>query len=356
MLSPLSRRGQVAALVDPSKKLTSPKPLARASSAPAGKRLSRQDAARRAALAKQAAEAEVFASQIHSRILERDARLAWEAQQRKREYAEVQRQAEHQKELLRRMQRSLRSPITDSNFRIGGGRILPLYQSERLVAQMDQHFQGQPMKAAKAAAGGRASSHQQRQWPGRPRIPSRPSSALVSDVSRLEDLMVAPLHSPGRRRRPTTPSLQQVLSRTSSSSHETAGFSHPQPHQEPRPPTSTFGGAPDTAPQADPPHANDGELQHATATTAATERELQTEGLEQEEKLRLFRPPPLRVTKSVPSFAPRVATGYYDYDNMMPTYNFAAMSLGAKARGLPTSGRNGALPRRALRRYARAAS
>ena len=107
--------------------------------------------------------------------------------------------------------------------------------------------------------------------------------------------MVRPLSSPGRRRRPATPSLQQVLSR--SVSHEAM---LQRVIQAETPPASTIGMAPGVAPGT-LPH-EEGETRDASAARSATEMEQQAE-----EEVQLTRP--IRVNKSVPSFAPRVAMG-----------------------------------------------
>jgi hypothetical protein len=100
---------------------------------------------------------------------------AWE-HDRSRRMQHEQLDCAYKRELLSRMRRNMiRSPIPSAGqertIRLGSARILPLYQSERLVVHMEQHGFKQP-------------------WPGRrPYTPRPPSTTVLEEVGRAEPLL-----------------------------------------------------------------------------------------------------------------------------------------------------------------------
>jgi len=111
--------------------------------------------------------------------------------------------AEYKRRMLREMQEAiLRSPIpldTTGTTRLGAQRILPLYQSERLIAFMEGSQPGTP-----------------KCWPSRQWMPRPPSTPLTGELSRAEALLMPSLSSrtlsptlTNRFRRANTPSLDK---------------------------------------------------------------------------------------------------------------------------------------------------
>jgi hypothetical protein len=98
----------------------------------------------------------------------------------------------------------LRSPIpTESVERLGAGRVLTLYQSERMIAQMEQTV-------------GR------KQWPKWPRSTSPPSTPLIENLGRLEDLMTTPMLMYSSRA--ATPASRHGASRAAGALQQQLGF------------------------------------------------------------------------------------------------------------------------------------
>ena len=101
--------------------------------------------------------------------------IAYEDERRRRMQHE-QLDCAYKRELLSRMRRNMvRSPIppqgSEPIIRLGSARILPLYQSERLVVHMEQQGFKRP-------------------WPGRkPYTPRTPSTLLLEQVGRAETLL-----------------------------------------------------------------------------------------------------------------------------------------------------------------------
>ena len=91
--------------------------------------------------------------------------------------------SKYKRELLSKMRQSMiRSPIPiGDNYRLGGTRILPLYQSERLLMKIELEQQAQGMQQGKKA------------WPGRrPYTPKAPSTMMVAELSRDERQLLTP--------------------------------------------------------------------------------------------------------------------------------------------------------------------
>ena len=140
---------------------------------------------------------------LQTRVAERDARL----ERVGRERMELKRRKVHQllmarkrvdyrRQMLETMRSEvLRSPVAIDSAgvgwaggRIGGGRLVPLYQSERLVACMEREYG--PWEPAAMGARGHGESWT---WPDPPRPPQRPSQTggLVDALSRSEDLIAS---------------------------------------------------------------------------------------------------------------------------------------------------------------------
>jgi len=111
--------------------------------------------------------------------------------------------AEYKRRMLREMQEAiLKSPIpidTTGTTRLGAQRILPLYQSERLIAFMEGSQPGTP-----------------KCWPSRQWMPRPPSTPLTGELSRAETIISPSLSSrtlsptlTNRYRRANTPSLDK---------------------------------------------------------------------------------------------------------------------------------------------------
>jgi len=202
--------------------------------------LTAEDRARREARLKASAAA-------MAKLAQERAREALEQKQRRLRSAEaVQKRNEQQRRMLRTMsEQLLRSPIpiataeglAPGTTRLGGTRLLPLYQSERLLGRIESGLEqnlpavegggssggggvgssgvGSSGGGGGGSGGGGATASTPAgkpggsMWPGRPRTPpKRPSSALVSQMGRLEQLLTIPsrdgLRSPPRSR-PTSP-------------------------------------------------------------------------------------------------------------------------------------------------------
>jgi hypothetical protein len=141
---------------------------------------------------------------LTGRMRERDQRLARdaagraEAAQRERHRQWLARQrVGYRRQMLEAMRTEvLRSPVAVdgagvgwADGRIGGGRLVPLYQSERLVACMER----EPGPWEPVALGARGHGDPWL-WPDPPQPPQRPSQAggLVDAISRSEDVLASP--------------------------------------------------------------------------------------------------------------------------------------------------------------------
>jgi len=131
---------------------------------------------------------------LHMRLQLKKEALAAEAEARTKRRAITLQKAEYKRRMLVDMQMQLlRSPIPEGHarwdaaqgYRLGGGRVMPLYESERLLARLEKKGQVQ--------------------WPGRAWSPRQPSTPLVGDVSRLENLLSSPSISRRSMSRGPTP-------------------------------------------------------------------------------------------------------------------------------------------------------
>jgi len=134
------------------------------------------------------------------RLLRRQEEMQREAEERAKCRLVSQQKAEFKRRMLADIQMQLlRSPIpaghavwdAAAGFRLGGGRMMPLYESERLVGRLEK--QGKL------------------QWPGRSYSPGRVATPFVEDVSRLESRMTSPRIS---QRSPSRASTAQPVQRT----------------------------------------------------------------------------------------------------------------------------------------------
>ncbi len=133
-------------------------------------------------------------AQMAERILRRKEEVQLEAEERAKRRMVSMQKAEFKRRMLADMQMQLlRSPIPEGHarwdaaqgYRLGGGRIMPLYESERLIGRLEK--QGKL------------------QWPGRAYSPTRSTTPFVEDVSRLESLISSPSISRRSMSRGATP-------------------------------------------------------------------------------------------------------------------------------------------------------
>lgn len=159
---------------------SSSRPASKGMRSPKAIRREEEEKARRAI--QRAADREARLAWHHQYMRERAVRLAAEREaqmayerSRERSIAKSMQLSRHKRNLLAEMRLNVfKSPIPDDNGgRLGGGRILPLYQSERLLARMERDTGVQ-------------------RWPSRPRSPRKPSTPLVAELGRLEDILVSP--------------------------------------------------------------------------------------------------------------------------------------------------------------------
>ena len=182
------------------------------------------------------------------RRLRRQEEMQREAEERAKCRLVSQQKAEFKRRMLADIQMQLlRSPIpaghavweAAAGFRLGGGRMMPLYESERLVGRLEK--QGKL------------------QWPGRSYSPGgRVATPFVEDASRLESRMTSPRinqHSPSRastaqpvqRTRGAGEARELMMAQSASRPYLSRGEAPPQPP----PPSSAQQGvvwAPITAP------------------------------------------------------------------------------------------------------------